>query len=55
MPYWMDTALLSAAGIETVTIGPIGTGAHARVEWVNIHSLIDLAEILVNTTVHYCQ
>ena len=55
MPYWMDTALLSAAGIETVTIGPIGAGAHARVEWVDIQSLIDLAEILVNTAVNYCQ
>ena len=55
MPYWMDTALLSAAGIETVTMGPIGAGAHARVEWVDIQSLIDLAEILVHTTVNYCQ
>ena len=55
MPYWMDTALLSAAGIETVTIGPIGAGAHARVEWVDIQSLMDLAEILVNTAVNYCQ
>ncbi len=53
--YWMDTALLSAAGIETVTIGPIGAGAHAQVEWVEIQSLIDLAEILVNASVSYCQ
>ena len=55
MPYWLDTALLSAAGFETVTIGPIGAGAHARVEWVDIQSLIDLADIHVNTAVNYCQ
>ena len=55
MPYWMDTALLSAAGIETVAMGPKGTGAHARVEWVDIQSLIDLAEIIVHTTLNYCQ
>ncbi|MDP6792726.1 MAG: peptidase dimerization domain-containing protein, partial [Anaerolineales bacterium] len=53
--YWMDTALLSAAGIETVTIGPIGAGAHAEIEWVEIQSLIDLAEILIATSVDYCQ
>ena len=53
--YWMDTALLSAAGIETVTIGPIGAGAHAQVERVEIQSLIDLAEILIATSVDYCQ
>ena len=26
---WMDAALLSAAGIETVVIGPSGGGAHS--------------------------
>lgn len=55
LPYWMDTALLSDAGIETVTMGPIGAGAHAEVEWVDIESLVDLTEILVQTTVQYCQ
>ncbi len=55
MPNWMDTPLLSAAGIETVAMGPKGTGAHARVEWVDIQSLIDLAEIIVHTTLNYCQ
>ena len=51
----MDTALLSDAGIETVTMGPIGAGAHAQVEWVDIQSLVDLTEIIVQTTVNYCQ
>jgi acetylornithine deacetylase len=37
--YWMDMALLNAAGIPTVAFGPIGEGAHADVEWVDIASL----------------
>ena len=49
----MDTALLSDAGIETVTMGPIGAGAHTSSEWVDIQSLLDLAQILAHTTVNY--
>src|SRR5262249_42807241 len=30
---WMDSALISAAGIPTVIFGPGGEGAHALVEW----------------------
>lgn len=37
--YWMDMALLNAAGIPTVAFGPAGEGAHADVEWVDIGSL----------------
>ncbi|HEY6284253.1 MAG TPA: ArgE/DapE family deacylase, partial [Ktedonobacteraceae bacterium] len=33
---WMDSALLSAAGIPTVIFGPGGDGAHAVVEWSNL-------------------
>ena len=35
---WMDSALLSAAGIPTVIFGPTGAGAHADVEWVDLDS-----------------
>jgi acetylornithine deacetylase len=52
---WMDSALLSAAGIETVVMGPSGSGAHAKEEWVDLESLITLAEILAETTVAYCR
>ncbi len=54
-PFWMDAALLSAAGVETVVMGPIGAGAHAREEWVDMQSLVDLAHILAQTAVDYCQ
>jgi acetylornithine deacetylase len=52
--FWMDAALLANAGVETVVIGPIGAGAHADEEWVDLQSLVDLAEILAQTAVSYC-
>jgi len=36
---WMDSALTSAAGIPTLIYGPIGEGAHADVEWVDLPSV----------------
>lgn len=53
--FWMDSALLAAAGIETVVIGPIGAGAHADEEWVELQSLVDLAQILAETALDYCR
>jgi acetylornithine deacetylase len=35
---WMDSALLDAVGIPTVIYGPIGDGAHAAAEWVDLPS-----------------
>lgn len=52
--YWMDSALLANAGVETVVIGPIGAGAHADEEWVDLQSLVDLVEILAKVAVEYC-
>ncbi len=52
--YWMDAALLAAAGIETVVIGPSGAGAHAAEEWVDLQSVVALARILAGSARHYC-
>lgn len=52
--YWMDTALIAAAGIDTVCIGPTGAGAHAAEEWVDLHSMKQLAEILARAAREYC-
>ncbi len=52
---WMDAALLAAAGVETVVIGPAGAGAHAAEEWVDIESVARLAEILAHTAIEYCR
>jgi acetylornithine deacetylase len=54
-PFWMDSALLADAGVETVIIGPIGGGAHTAEEWVDLQSLEDLAVILANAAVTYCE
>jgi acetylornithine deacetylase len=50
---WMDAALLSAAGIETLILGGSGAGAHAREEWADVASVTDLAQCLVGTTMRY--
>jgi acetylornithine deacetylase len=53
-PFWMDSAILADAGIETVIIGPIGGGAHTVDEWVDLQSLVNLAVILAQAAVAYC-
>jgi acetylornithine deacetylase len=53
-PYWMDAALLAEAGISTVVIGPRGDGAHADEEWVEIDSIVQLAEILARAAIDFC-
>jgi acetylornithine deacetylase len=52
---WMDSALLSAAGIETVIMGGVGAGAHAAEEWVDLDSLARLAGVLAATAAEYCR
>jgi acetylornithine deacetylase len=51
---WMDAALLAAAGVETVVIGPAGGGAHATEEWVELESAEKLAAILARAAIEYC-
>jgi acetylornithine deacetylase len=50
----MDSALLANAGVETVVIGPVGAGAHADEEWVDLQSLVELAGILAESAAGYC-
>lgn len=52
--YWMDAALLAGAGVETAVIGPVGAGAHAAEEWVDLASLGRLAAILARAAVRVC-
>ena len=51
---WMDAALLSAAGVETVVFGPAGGGAHAAVEWVEMESVAQVAAVLAEVAADYC-
>jgi len=50
---WMDSALLAAAGTETVVFGPTGAGAHADVEWVDLESVYRTAEVLAEAARRY--
>ena len=52
--WWMDSALLADAGMETVIIGPTGDGIHADVEWVDIESVVQLTQILQQSAIDYC-
>lgn len=53
--WWMDSAILADAGIETVIIGPTGDGLHSDEEWVEVESLVTLADILAQCAVEYCR
>ena len=53
-PYWMDAALLSDVGIDTVVIGPSGAGAHALEEWVDLESVNKLTDILTSAATKFC-
>ena len=51
---WMDSALLSAAGITTVVFGPGGAGAHAVVEWSDLEQVKQCSDVLINTIRNFC-
>lgn len=52
--WWMDSAFLGAAGVDTVVIGPEGAGAHAAEEWVDLATVHDLTRILAEAASAYC-
>jgi acetylornithine deacetylase len=54
MACWMDAALLSAAGIPTVVIGPRGAGAHETEEYVELESVHQLGDILATAAATFC-
>jgi acetylornithine deacetylase len=53
--FWTDAALLAEAGMETVLLGPSGYGLHSAEEWVDLQSVVELANILAETAINYCQ
>ena len=52
--YWADSGLIAAAGIPTVLYGPIGQGAHATVEWVDLDSVARVRDVVLETAVEWC-
>jgi acetylornithine deacetylase len=51
---WMDSALLSSAGIPTVIFGPGGVGAHAVIEWSDLEHVERCGEILTAVAEEFC-
>ena len=54
VPFWADSALFAAAGIPTVVYGPVGEGAHADVEWVDVASAERCAELYAALANEFC-
>lgn len=52
---WMDSAILSAAGIPTVVFGPGGEGAHAVVEWSDLEQVEQCAAVLTDVAKEFCE
>jgi acetylornithine deacetylase len=53
-PYWTDAATLTAAGIPSVLFGPVGAGAHAVEEWVDLKSAAACAAIYLACSQTFC-
>ena len=51
---WMDAAFIAAAGIPTVVFGPTGEGAHAVEEHVELESVEQVAEVVIETARRFC-
>lgn len=47
--WWEDSAIFGDAGMETVVMGPKGGGIHEDVEWVDLESVFQLAQIFLKT------
>ena len=53
--WWMDSALFGEKGIPTVVLGPAGTGAHAREEWVDLETVEQCRAIYTDLLAEFCQ
>jgi acetylornithine deacetylase len=42
---WMDSEIIWNKGIPVVCHGPVGSGAHAKEEWVDLESVANIAQI----------
>jgi len=52
--FWADSALFSAAGVQTVLLGPTGFGAHGSVEWVDLDTVQQCAEVYTGVAQAFC-
>jgi len=54
MSAWMDSSLLSAAGIPAVILGPVGEGLHGEHEWVDLDSVHAFSEVALRLIRDFC-
>jgi acetylornithine deacetylase len=51
---WMDTQIIARTGAPAVAFGPVGSGSHAAVEYVEIDSVLEAARVLEKTVRRFC-
>jgi acetylornithine deacetylase len=51
---WMDSALLSAAGVPTAIFGPGGYGSHGFEEWADLDMLNDFVNVVARVAYDFC-
>jgi acetylornithine deacetylase len=51
---WMDTQIIAQKNTPAVAFGPLGSGAHAAIEYVDIDSVIDTARVLEKVIQQFC-
>jgi len=52
--FWTDAAILNAAGIPSVVLGPSGGGLHGAVEWVELDSVLLCARAVLAAAQDFC-
>lgn len=53
--YWADSGLFSAAGVPTILLGPRGFGAHGPVEWVDLDTVQQCANVYTAVAQVFCR
>ena len=53
--FWADSSLFAGVGIPTVLLGPSGFGAHGAVEWVDVASVEQCADVYTAVAQAFCQ
>lgn len=51
---WTDAGLFEAAGVPALLYGPSGQGAHGSVEWVEVPSVLECAEVYRRAALDFC-
>jgi acetylornithine deacetylase len=52
--YWADSGLCAAAGLPTVVLGPTGAGAHGSVEWIDLDTVHQCADVYTAVAKAFC-